>query len=203
VNKAKTAKVLSAAAVANMAAAGFMAPPAGASTHVAAGTAGGRAVSTVPSAGRAHPGGTFTPGYRVRLVKKGSATAELAGAAAAPKVRGFVPRAGQDVRPNTETGCSGDVCFGLYGGGSHVSYTNQHFFDNAGCHIGWMSIFSPRGALTRQFTAYSPNGENYHYFCSKQEFSVPRSSISGPWPVGTQFCGHFQNVTGKMCEEVR
>jgi hypothetical protein len=194
-NKAKTAKVLSAAALANMTAVGFAAAPALASTHSGAGTAVGRAVTTVPSAGRQHSDADYWVG-----VVKGNAAAP---GAAAPKPRGFVPRAAKGVRPDNESNCSGDVCLGLYGGGDHVSYTNQHFFDNTGCHIGWMSIFSPNGALERNFTAYSPGGVNYHYFCSKQEFSVPRSAISGPWPVGTDFCGHFQNVAGEQCEPVR
>jgi hypothetical protein len=196
-------KVLSAAAVANMAAVGFAAAPAIAGTHPAADTAGAVAAA-VPSAGRAHPGITFVPGASGSALTKARAAAlanagagELARAGAAviaAKPHGFVPRPPNGVKPSTETGCSGHVCLGLYGGGEYVSYVNEHWFSGTGCHLAHFGIYSPNEVIPG--VRYSPPG----YYCSKQEatwktsrFIYSKSSI----------CGYFNNIAGFMCEEVR
>jgi hypothetical protein len=207
-NKAKTAKVLSAAAVANLAAVGFAASPAGASAHLAAGTAGG-AAATVPSAGRPHPGLTFIPPDRTHIVQKLSPgqlrqaspalRAAAKAAAAAAKPRGFVPRASSGVRINTETGCGGHICWGLHGGGNHVSYVDQHFFSRTGCHIAHFDWVSPGGLSS----VYTPPG----YFCSKQD---AKWTLNSSFPTGTAFCGDMNTIPGGntsrpgiWCETVR
>jgi hypothetical protein len=208
-NKAKAGKLLSAAAVANMAAVAFAASPASASAHPAAGTAGGAAATAVPSAGRPHPGVIFIPPGKAGTVaelssgqlRQASPTLRAAAkaAATAAKPRGFVPRASPGVRPDTETGCGGHICWGLHGGANFVSYVDEHFFTWTGCHIAHFDWVSPGGASS----VYTPPG----YFCSKQD---AKWTLNRSFPTGTAFCGDFNNVPGGntsvpgiWCETVR
>jgi hypothetical protein len=173
-NKSRTAKILSAAAVANLAAVGFAASPATASTRPVA-TTGAAAAS---AAGGPHPGITFISSGSVRT----------AGPAAKP--RGFVPRASTTIRPDTESGLNGYVYLTLVGGGSYVSYvymTNE----GTGCHIPWISVNEPVGGSVKYTGGY---------YCAGGTFEV---AFDAYYPVGTDFCGHFQNVTGQVCEPVR
>jgi hypothetical protein len=193
-------KVLSAAALANMTAVGFAAAPALASTHSPAGAAVGTAtaaVSTataavgtataaVPSAGRSHPGITFVP--------RGSVT--TATAATAAKLHGFVPRTAKGVRPDTEVGCDNTspghkMCLELEGGGTYVSSVLEYFQGTTGCHIPWISV-SLNGTILKKYTG--------GYQCSGSLYGVAPHSYYAP---GTNFCGHFQNVAGKVCEPIR
>jgi hypothetical protein len=156
-NKAKTGKLLSAAAVANLAVAGFAAAPAGAATH-AAGTAG-------------------------------KATATVTGS------RGFVPspKPSARVRPNTETGCNDYICVGLYGGGTHVSYFNAHWYNGGtGCpraYLGW------RYGNSSSFWPFSD-------VCYKKQVQV---NFNETFLVGTDFCARFSGIDNSLslCEPVR
>jgi hypothetical protein len=188
-NKAKTAKVLSAAAVANMAAIGFATSPAAASTHPAAATAGG--VAAVPSAGRPHPGVIFTHGQAASALKGGT----LKAGATTPKPRGFVPRGSSGVKPDTETGCSSTICVGLYGGGNHVSYFNAHWFagsPSSPCRGGKIWYREPNGG---HFSV------SYESVCYKQQITLSFSAHA-TFPTGTKFCASFSSL-GSMCEPVR
>jgi hypothetical protein len=183
-NKAKTAKVLSAAALANMTAVGFAAAPALASAHSPTGAAVGAAAAAVPSAGRSHPGITFVP------------RSSVATAATAAKLHGFVPRTAKGVRPDTEVGCDNTspghkMCLELEGGGNYVSSVLEYFQGTTGCHIPWISV-SLNGMTLDKYTG--------GYQCSGSIFGVAPHSY---YPTGTDFCGHFQNVPGKVCEPVR
>jgi hypothetical protein len=180
-NKAKTGKLLSAAAVANMAIAGFAAAPAGAATHSAAGTAGGTAATKLAPR---------------QLGQLEAERARLLGTTVA-KPGGFVPRSSAGVRPNSESGCIGHVCLGLAGGGQHVSFVNEHWFLGTGCHIAHFYAYSP-GALV-PWKSYNPAG----FWCSKQQVTWPKSKVQGSYNVGSSFCGSFNNISGFMCEPVR
>lgn len=179
--KAKTAKILSAAAVANIAAAGFAAPPANASAHP---------TTSTPRAATA-----TTPSPALQAARAAAATA---------KPRGFVPRASSGARINTETGCGGHLCWGLHGGGRSVAYVDEHFFNWTGCHIAnfaWGGGKSEFGDTSGSFT---PG----RYFCAGQD---AKWSLSISYTPGTIFCGSFQNVPGGnqpanpgvWCETVR
>jgi hypothetical protein len=154
-HKTRTAKVLSAAALANMAAVGLAASPATASTHHAGGAAD-RAAAT------------------------------------ALKSHGFVPQASKGVRPNSESGCNGNMCLSLHGGGNKVSWVAEDFAGVAGCHIPWVSVWE--GGTRVANIGPGP------YICSQQVYRV---NFGSSWPTGTDFCGHFQNVPGNVCEPVR
>jgi hypothetical protein len=174
------AKVFSAAAMANMAAVGFAAAPAIASTHPAVTSAG----AAVPAAGRSLPGITFVP-------RGGAATA--AAAAARVKPRGFVPRAAKGVKPDTETGCNSYICVGLYGGGNYVSYFNAHWYGGSpgACRVGILSYTEPNGD-----NAWVP----YYTVCYKSQIQL---NFDKDFPTGTKFCAEFSGLPGTLCEPVR
>lgn len=187
-HKAKTAKVLSAAALANIAAVGVVAAPATAASHPAASTA-------MPSAGRPHPGVMFKSGRTLRPAAKGGA---LTVGAIPAKSRGFVPRAAPGARINTETGCNNYICVGLIGGGNHVSAFNAHWF------AGSPSSPCRNGALGYR----EPNGSGkivpFRNICYKQQISIGFPS-SSRFPTGTNFCATFSGFPGSglLCEPVR
>jgi hypothetical protein len=185
-NKAKTAKILSAAAVANMAAVGLAATPAMAAVGLAAAPAGASArpadwAMVRPSAAQ----------LRQAVAATKAAAAKAAPAAARP--RGFVPRRSPNLEPATETGCNDYICVGLYGGGSYVSYVNAHWYNGPGCTAGY--IFSVVSGVI---------GDTYYYpdVCYKQQIS---HTYSGYYYPGTLFCADFTAVDNgqEFCEEVR
>jgi hypothetical protein len=193
-NKAKTAKVLSAAAAANMAAAGFATAPADGSVHP--------------------PAGTIQAGTTATAMPSTALQAAARAASSAAKRRGFIPRTTPGARINTETGCNGHLCWGLHGGGNHVSYVDEHFFNWPGCHIAHFFVSSP-GGFKAPYTPTSAGG-NLLYFCAQQDAVWPRSMVSRNWPTGTAFCGAFNTpggdgripggntgLSGVWCETVR
>jgi hypothetical protein len=222
VNKATTAKLFSAAAVASAAALGMAAAPATASAASPPATTGSEAAAAVPSAGRTHPSATFKPAgerhrlqwHRVKLSpqqrRELARAAEAATPVAPTRTPGFVPRPSRGVvpvsspeviRPDTETGCSssGYVCLGLYGGGTYVSYVNTSWTKGTGCHIGHIIVQEPGQPQTN----FSSPG----YICKNQEYSIDFYSY---FQKGTLFCGSFNNIppgkvpgTYLMCESVR
>jgi hypothetical protein len=172
-NKARTAKMLSAAAVANMAAVGFAVSPASAATHTPAATAGGTAA---------------------RALRAALAGGALNGNTAAVSPRGFVPRASSGVKPDTETGCNSYLCVGLYGGGNFVSYFNAHWFagsPSSPCRTGAIGYTEPNG-----YAAY----HIVNNVCYKQQIQV---NYYSSYPTGTKFCAAFSGFPGSMCEPVR
>jgi hypothetical protein len=149
-SKARKGMALSAAAVANLAVAGFAAAPAGATTHAPA------------------------------------ATTHAIGA----QSRGFVPRARAGARPDSGSGCNGNVCIGIKGSGLNVRSENQHFFDYSGCHLAAVSvIFGGKVEKRSQTTACYHDG--YHMNFNK--------FLDGTYAHSVSICATFQNVPGKAC----
>jgi hypothetical protein len=171
-NKVQAGKALSAAAIANLAVAGFVAAPANAAVHPASAPQvreTGAQQNVVPGAGRAHSGLVFTSGARDAVITTN-------------KPRGFVPRG---VKPFTDTTCNGHTCLGVFGHGLYVSKINIHFFGEPGAHSGtisWSSLW--HGGSTRtgvplvsmQHASYS---QFDHTFAFKQYVCASFSGVPG------------------------
>jgi hypothetical protein len=184
-DKARTGKALSVAAVANLAVAGFAAGPVGAATHAAAdATATTARAAGVPSAGRALPGLLLAP------------TASQAAATTA-NAHGFVPKPRAGVKPDVfKSTCSGEVCIGVsLGFGSDISYEDQHFFSYSGCHLAsWYLVNTVLGNYDRHVTTNCYH-EGFHMgFASLQNAHLPDTP--------DKICVGFQNVPGKPCEAI-
>jgi hypothetical protein len=194
-SKARTAKLLVTAA-ANIAVVGMAASPASASALLVSGPA---AEPSAP-AGGPHPGIAVVKVDEQQGVNLSPEQAPLAFRAttrradtSAAKPAGFVPKASRGgAVPDTETGCSGYVCLGLYGGANHVSYVNTSWTTGTGCHIGHIDVYYQGNAIS---TYSSPT-----YICRNQEYQI---DFNASYPTGTSFCGYFNNIAGLKCEEVR
>jgi hypothetical protein len=189
-SKAKTAKIFS-AAVASIAAVSFAASPASASAHPTPGTAGGGVATAVPSAGRSHPGVTFIPHGKWRIVKLSpgqlrKASPAARAAATAAKAPGFVPRHSPSLTPDAKkTGCPGYVRPGLYDGNNYVSYVNESWTAGTGCHTGNIAYATPGGA---SHTYTSPG-----YIRRNKEYKVTSNKN---FSSGTFSYGSFNNIFG-------
>jgi hypothetical protein len=187
-NKTKTGRVLSAAAIANLAVVGFVAAPVNAATHSgASGTENTVTPKVVPSAGKAHPGLVLMPGGRL-------AGAALAGSVQAgslsAKPRGFIPSVRDGVKPDTASTCNGDVCIKVWGAGLDVYAVQAHFFDQASvCRDGkWIST---------KLSMYSPTSTCFY---SHQQTAWVYSDDPGEtFLSGTSICAEFNHVAGKAC----
>jgi hypothetical protein len=178
-NKARTVQGLSAAAVANLAVAGFAAAPAGAVTHTPARTTESAAATAPPNAGRALPGLALTPASR-------RADADVAGG------RGFVPKTRAGVKPELwESGCSSHVCIGVNAiSGSRVSAENQHFYGwPGGCHVASWFLINLEGSYDRHTGPCIDSGVHYGFPALQDAYL----------PDATWLCVGFQNVPSKEC----
>lgn len=186
-NKATTAKALSAAAIANLAMVGFVASPAGASTHSTTGaTEAAVAATWVPSAGKARSG----------LMHKEKASPQvlqaMAPAKSAAKTRGFVPLTSSGLTPDTASGCNQHVCIGVAGTGLNVTSENQHFWGKSGCHVADFSVKTNAGQVLS-------SGHTTNCYYSKQGAHAP---VSGTWSQSVYICAGFWNVVGEACVHV-
>jgi hypothetical protein len=189
--KASKAKLFAVAA-ANVAAVGMAASPANASAQLASSPASGAAATAVPSTGTAHPGARrLSPDQVPPAIRAAMERAK----ASAGETPGFVPKASSKtgVVPETETGCSGHTCLGVYGGANYVENVNTSWFSGTGCHVGHIYVYS------NYYYSYSSLKYGGQYICKNQEFSI---GFYQDFPTGTMFCGRFNNISGSMCEYV-
>ncbi len=162
------AKIVSAGAIANLAAIGQAGPPAQAEELSAAATPSGYGV---------HPELLLMPADKVNTLKLSAqlrqAIAQAARAASKPamRARGFVPKAGSgNPVPLTWSSCNNHVCETVFGNGLYVSYVTQWFVNFGGCHhahLYWgnQSDTSPTCYYSNQIAE-----RNFYYSLSKSEY---------------------------------
>jgi hypothetical protein len=170
VDRSKTAKALSAGVIANLALAGFVAAPAGASiTHSTA----------IPGAARAHTSLVAAPARTSLTAKYPQADAAQAAKSISAEQRGFVPRTGTS--QHLTSTCSGHTCIGVTHSGSTASSVGEHFFNWPGVHVAHITFIFNDG-----FHQYFSD----RYFGSHQSYVLSHFQFSHVQSV----CGYFNTV---------